>query len=133
MTPLEISRDGITSWNKHDGEALTAGYTSETIYVHPRGELKGKEAIRKFVENVWKAYPDSQIESVNIGDIGNGLIASEWVLHGTNTGALVDGTPATGKGVKLPGVTLSQYEGDKVVSERTYFDLHGLFKQLGLV
>jgi steroid delta-isomerase-like uncharacterized protein len=133
MTPLELSKEGTASWNKHDGEASTANYTSETVYIHPRGDVKGKGEIRKFVEAVWKAYPDSRIEIVNIGDIGNGLIASEWVMHATNTGTLVDGTAATGKRVKLPGVTFAQYESDKVVSERTYFDLHGLFKQLGVV
>jgi predicted ester cyclase len=53
-------------------------------------------------------------------------------MHATNTGTLVDGTPSTGKKIRLPGVTISQYEGDKVVSERTYFDLHDLLKQLGL-
>ena len=132
MTPLELSKEGTASWNKHDGEAATTNYTSESVYIHPRGDFKGKEAIRKFVEDVWKAYPDSQIEIVNIGDIGNGLIASEWVMHATNTGTLVDGTAATGKRVKLPGVTFCQYEGEKAVSERTYFDLHGLFKQLGV-
>jgi steroid delta-isomerase-like uncharacterized protein len=134
MTPLELSKENTPSWNKHDGEATTANYTSETVYIHPRGDLKGKEAIRKFLEkHVWNAYPDSQIEIVNIGDVGNGVIASEWIMHATNTGTFGDGSPATGKKVKLPGTTFAQYEGDKVVSERTYFDLHGLFKQLGLV
>ena len=131
-TPLEISRDGIAAWNAHDGEAVTASYTDETIYIHPRGNLKGKAAVRKFQEAVWTAYPDSKIESVNLGEIGPGLVASEWVMHATNTGTLVDGTPATSKAIKLPGVTLTQFQGDKVVSDRTYFDLHNLFEQLGV-
>ena len=134
MTPLELSKEATTAWNKHDGEASTKNYTSESVYIHPRGDLKGKEAIRKFLEkHVWAAYPDSQIEVVSIGDVGNGLIASQWIMHATNAGAFPDGTPATGKRVQLPGATFYQYEGDKVVSERTYFDLHGLLKQLGLV
>jgi steroid delta-isomerase-like uncharacterized protein len=131
-TPLETSRDGIAAWNARDGEAVTAPYTDETIFIHPPGNLKGKAAIRKFLEGVWAAYPDSKVESVNLGEIGPGLVASEWMMHGTNTGTLVDGTPATGKTINLPGVTLTQFQGDKVVSDRTYFDLHNAFEQLGV-
>jgi len=130
---VELIQEGIIAWNKHDGEALCIGYTDESIVVHPRGTFKGKAAIRKFNEDVWAAYPDSQVESVTVGDLGNGLIAQQWIMRATNSGTLVDGTPATGRKVTLPGATFTQYDGDKVVSERVYFDLHDLLKQLNVV
>jgi steroid delta-isomerase-like uncharacterized protein len=130
---VELMQQGTIAWNKHDGEALCTGYTDESILVHPRGTFKGKAAIRKFNEDVWAAYPDSQVESVTVGDLGNGLIAQQWIMHGTNSGTLLDGTPATGRNVTFPGATFTQYDGDKVVSERVYFDLHDLLKQLNVV
>jgi steroid delta-isomerase-like uncharacterized protein len=130
---VELMQQGTIAWNKHDGEALCTGYTDESILVHPRGTFKGKAAIRKFNEDVWAAYPDSQVESVTVGDLGNGLIAQQWIMHGTNSGTLLDGAPATGRKVTFPGATFAQYDGDKVVSERVYFDLHDLLKQLNVV
>jgi predicted ester cyclase len=58
--------------------------------------------------------------------------ATQWVLRGTNTGALPDGTPATGRTVTLPGSTFTQVEADQIHSEQTYFDRLNLFEQLGL-
>jgi hypothetical protein len=42
-TPLELSKDGITFWNKHDDENLTSGYTAETDYIHPEAILKARK------------------------------------------------------------------------------------------
>jgi len=36
-------------------------------------------------------------------------------------------------GVALHGVSLAQFEGDKIVTERVYFDRQNLFEQLGLI
>jgi predicted ester cyclase len=60
------------------------------------------------------------------------LVAAQWVLTGTNTGTLPDGTPATGRTVTLPGATFTQVEGDKIRSEEIYFDRQNLLEQLGL-
>jgi hypothetical protein len=38
---------------------------------------------------------------ISIGDTGGGLVAIQWMLHGTHTGPLPDGTPATGRTVAL--------------------------------
>jgi steroid delta-isomerase-like uncharacterized protein len=104
-----------------------------SAYSNPRAGkgLTGK-AIVNFVKAVWTAYPDASVELTIAGDTGGGLIATQWVLHGTNTGTLPDGTPATGRTVRLPGATFTQIEGDKIRSEQTYFDRQNLFEQLGL-
>jgi predicted ester cyclase len=88
--------------------------------------------IGKSVRAVWVAYPDAKLEIINAGDIGGGLVVTEWTMRGTNTGVLPDGTPATGRTVALHGASFAQFEGDKIVTERVYFDRHNLFEQLGL-
>ena len=60
------------------------------------------------------------------------MVATQWVLGGTNTGPLPDGTPATGRTVTLHGASFAQLEENKVRSERVYFDRQNLFEQLGL-
>jgi steroid delta-isomerase-like uncharacterized protein len=84
------------------------------------------------VKAVWAAYPDASLETISTGDTGGGLVATQWVFQGTNTGTLPDGTPATGRTVAVRGASFAQLEGDKIRSERIYFDMHDLFEQLGL-
>ena len=72
------------------------------------------------------------LDLISIGNTGE-RVALEWLAHGTNDGASVDGTPATGKQYNLPGVSIVQVEGDKIRTERAYFDLLGLQYQLGLM
>ena len=70
---------------------------------------------------------------ISIGDLGGGLVALEWVAHGTNTGPFPDGTPDTGRKVTFPGASLVQVEGDKIHSDQAYFDGLGEHKQLGFI
>jgi steroid delta-isomerase-like uncharacterized protein len=128
----KIIQKNTDAYNRHDVDAVLAGYAEGATYSHPRGgNLTGK-AIGSFVKTVWVAYPDASLEIINAADTGGGLVATEWVFHGTNTGTLPDGTPPTGRTVALRGATFAQFEGDKVRSERVYFDMHNLFEQLGL-
>lgn len=75
-----------------------------------------------------------RLEVISIGDTGGGLVAIQWMLHGTNTGPLMDGTPATGRTVAYPGASLVQVqvEGDKIRSEHVYLDRQTVAEQLGL-
>jgi predicted ester cyclase len=81
---------------------------------------------------VWAAYPNASVELITASDAGAGLVAVQWVMRGTNTGPLPDGTPATGRPVTLRGASFTQVEGDKIRSEQIYFDRQTLLEQLGL-
>jgi hypothetical protein len=48
----------------------------------------------------------------------NGIVVNEWVYSGTDTGPHPEGTPPTERAAKCPGVTISQYEGDKIRWQR---------------
>ena len=80
------------------------------------------QAIGDFAKSVWAAFPDASLELISIGDTGGGLVAIQWILHGTHTGPLMDGTPPTGRKVSYPGASFVQVEGDKIRSEQTYVD-----------
>ena len=89
-------------------------------------------AIGDFAKSVWKAFPDVSLEIISIGDTGGGLVAIQWILHGTHTGPLMDGTPPTGRKVSYPGASFVQVEGDKIRSEQTYVDRQTVAELLGL-
>jgi steroid delta-isomerase-like uncharacterized protein len=133
MDLIEITQKGNDAWNRHDIDAVLAGYAEGATYSHPRpGENLTREAMGNFFKGVWAAYPDASVEIISMGDTGGGLVASQWVFRGTNTGTLTDGTPATGRTVTQRGATFSQFEGDKIRSERVYVDMQDTLKQLGL-
>ena len=133
MKAIEVVQRANKAYNAHDAEALAATYAEGATYSNPRAGkgLTGK-AIANYAKAVWTAYPDASVELITVGDSGGGLVAVQWVLHGTNTGTLPDGTPATGRTITLPGASFTQVEGDKIRSEEIYFDRQNLFEQLGL-
>src|SRR6266446_178206 len=93
--------------------------------------LTGK-AIADYAKAVWRAYPDMSLDIISSGDTGAGLVATQWVLHGTHTGPYFDGTPPAGRTVTLPGASFVQVEGDKIRYERVYTDRQTVAEQLGL-
>jgi steroid delta-isomerase-like uncharacterized protein len=132
MDALEVSQASFDAWNSHDADAILALYADGGTYSAPRAgkELTGK-AIADYAKAVWTAYPDMSIEIVSRGDTGGGLIASQWVLHGTHNGPYFDGTPPTGRTLTLPGASFTQVENGKIRYERTYTDRQTVTEQLG--
>jgi steroid delta-isomerase-like uncharacterized protein len=133
MNAIEVVQQNNKTYNPHDAEAVAATYAEGATCSNPRAGkgLTAKE-IANYAKAVWTAYPDASVELITVGDTGGGLVADQWVLHGTNTSTLPDGTPATGRTVTLPGATFTQVEEDKARSEEIYFDRQNLFEQLGL-
>jgi steroid delta-isomerase-like uncharacterized protein len=133
MNALEVSQRAFDAWNRHDPDAVIALYAEGATYHSPRFEhpLKGK-ALGDFLKSVLAAYPDLRFEVISRGDTGGGLVATQFVLHGTHTGPFMDGTPPTGRTVAFPLASFAQIEGDKIRSEHVYFDRQTGAEQLGL-
>ena len=133
MNAIEVVQRVNKAWNAHDADVVGAAYAEGATYSNPRAGqgLTGK-AITNYAKAVWAAYPDASVELITAGDAGGGLVAVQWVMRGTNTGPLPDGTPPTGRSVTLRGASFTQVEGEKIRSEEIYFDRQTLFEQLGL-
>jgi steroid delta-isomerase-like uncharacterized protein len=113
MNTVEIAQNAFNAWNRHDAEAIAAAYAEGAVYIVPSvpEPLHGGAAVAEYAEVVWTIFPDFSLEVVRINDLGGGLVASQWVAHGTNTGLFPDGTSATGRKVTFPGATFTQFEG----------------------
>jgi predicted ester cyclase len=65
--------------------------------------------------------PDLRIEVVDqVAD--NDRVVSRWVLHGTHRG----------RHVRLPGITISRFENDRIAEDWTVSDNLGLLRQIGV-
>jgi steroid delta-isomerase-like uncharacterized protein len=132
MNALEVSKRNIDAWNRHDADAILALYAEGGTYSAPRaGKTLTGQAIADYAKAVWTAYPDMSLEIISSGDTGGGLVATQWVFHGTHTGPYFDGSPPTGRTVTLPGASFTQVEGDKIRSEHVYIDRQTVDEQLG--
>ena len=133
MNAIEVAQNNLNSWNRHDADAIVAAYAEGGTYRTPRmGHPLTGQAIGDFAKSVWEAFPDASLEVISIGDTGSGLVAIQWILHGTHTGPLMDGTPPTGRKVSYPGASFVQVESDKIRSEQTYVDRQTVAELLGL-
>ena len=133
MNAVEVAQNNFNSWNRHDADAIVAAYAEGGTYRTPRmGHPLTGQAFGDFAKSVWKAFPHASLEVISIGDTGGGLVAIQWMLHGTHTGPLMDGTPPTGGTVSFPGASFVQVEGDKIRSEQVYVDRQTVAETLGL-
>ena len=79
------------------------------------------------------AFSNVVIMFRGLDEVGNKAFA-EWLIEADHTGPLVLGEDAvleaTGRHVKLPGVTVADFRDGKIRSFRTYFDDLSLIEQI---
>lgn len=77
-----------------------------------------------------KALPDMRVTVKQIV-AERDLVAVYWTAAGTNTEAGM-GLPATGKKVKVDGMTLFRFKSGKICEEWSVWDMLSVMQQLGL-
>ncbi len=132
MHPLEIARQYFDAWNQRDPERIAAAFVEGGTYTDPstHGDLTG-EAIAAYAAGLFAAFPDLAFETTSLASCGEGQVAAQWIMRGTNSGSFA-GAPPTGQSVELPGADFIAVDGDKVQSVRGYFDSRTVVRQLGL-
>jgi len=132
MSHLEITNKYIHSWNSHDQSGLVKLFNDKGVYSDPFvGELTDKNEISGYVTALFEAFPDLKFEVLNINEAGNDKVVFEWIMKGTNTGAMNENA-ATGNKLKLPGVDVVTVNNSYIESVHAYFDRMTYLEQLGL-
>ena len=78
-----------------------------------------------------KALPDMKVE-VNQILAERDLVAVYWTASGTNTQAGM-GFPATGKKIKIDGMTIFRFKAGKISEEWSVWDMLSVMRQAGLI
>lgn len=123
------------AWNAHDPEAVTAALADGATYADPTtsSPLAGR-ALAEHIGALFAAFPDLDLEVVSSqpADVGtDGTMAIQWLMRGTNTGALTGQFP-TGRAMALPGVAVITLRAGQICSVEGYFDRQTMAEQLGL-
>jgi len=112
---------------------LTKLCTEDVVGWSPLVSISGLPALAELSALRELAFSNVVLLTRGLDEVGNKVFA-EWVVEADHTGPYVLGDEAviepTGRRVKLAGVTVAEFRGEKIRSFRTYFDDVSLIEQL---
>jgi steroid delta-isomerase-like uncharacterized protein len=135
ITSLRQRREAIVNQhadaeNRHDVAATVA-----TFY-HPRYEVNGvpsdgAEAVRELLQGMMDALPDLCAEPSTMRHADDAVFG-EGRITGTHDGEWA-GIPLTGRRVELPIVAIFEFDDDRLLCEKVYFDMATVLTQMGVL
>ncbi|UUX94583.1 ester cyclase [Aquabacterium sp. J223] len=129
---LEMAREHFAAESAHDTERTLKTLADDVMYyVVAAGEkVYGKEAVSKYYDVWWTAFPDVHIESVRMVALGEYVIA-ENVVTATHLGPWL-GLEPTGRKTVQHLCAVCRFNDQGLMSEETvYYDQLERLRQLG--
>ena len=127
-----VIREHMESENRLDFDATIATFD------HPRYELvgtgqvfDGEEQVRKYYAASRAAFPDQRNEIHSLRHADDAVVV-EFDLLGTHLGNFAGFDP-TGRTFRCRMAAIFEFDGDRIVCERIYFDSGTILQQLGLI
>ena len=112
---------------------LSTLFTDDVVGWSPYASVSGLAELAVLVALREVAFSNVVIFLRGLDEVGNKAYA-EWLIEAEHTGPLILGegaeVEATGRRVKLPGVTVADFREGKIRSYRTYFDDISLIEQM---
>lgn len=138
MPAQDALKKTVEAFNRHDADGFAALYATAAIAHDPQypEPLRGRDAIRKDIEDFFRAFPDIQARVLTLLASGD-TIAGEMEVSGTHKGPLVSPTgtiPATNRRMEMRTGRFVRVDAQDLITEcNRYFDMAGLMQQLGLL
>jgi steroid delta-isomerase-like uncharacterized protein len=125
-----IVLEHVAAENRHDVDATIA------TFHQPRYEMNGETsdgetAVRALLEELLTGFPDLCINPEKVHHADDAVIG-EARMTGTHSGTFA-GIPATGRSIDYPIVGIFEFDDDRLVCEKVYFDSAILLRQLGVL
>jgi len=129
----KLIQDLLDGWNQHDAGKVAALYAPdyEEEDIAAADKHRSPIAARATMVLYLRAFPDLRLEAENIVIEGN-CAAMSWILIGTHRGTLMN-IPATGRAVKVRGVSMMTIADGKIKRTCRVWDLAGLLRTFGLL
>ncbi|BBY40355.1 cyclase [Mycobacterium mantenii] len=135
ITSLRQRREAIVNQhaeaeNRHDIEATIA------TFAHPRYEVngapsEGAEAVRELLQGLMIGLPDLHAELGKMRHADDAVFG-EGLITGTHRGEWA-GIPPTGRPIEIPIVGIFEFDGDRLLCEKVYFDMATVLTQMGVL
>lgn len=135
ITSLRKRREAIINEhaeaeNRHDVEATIATFHQPRYEVN--GEPRdGREAVRELLQGLMDGFPDFHVDMGKMRHADDAVFG-EGVITGTHDGEW-SGIPASGRRVEFPVVGIFEFDGDRLLCEKVYFDTATVLTQIGVL
>ena len=129
----KIARQSLEASGKNDFSKFEKLIDTKKYKSHYPGQEKALdyEATVQLNKEYNVAFPDAKL-TVEAQIAEGDLVLSRVTYNGIHKGELL-GTPATGKKVKLSGMTLQKIVKGKIVEEWNEFDSLGMLQKIGAI
>jgi steroid delta-isomerase-like uncharacterized protein len=125
-----IVREHVEAENRHDVEATIATFASPRYEVN--GETHdGEAAVRDLLQGLMDGFPDFNAEIVKMHHADDAVFG-EARITGTHDGEF-NGLPPTGKPVDVRIGTIFDFDGDRLLCEKVYWDMATVLQQIGIL
>ena len=132
ITSLRQRREAIVNQhaeaeNRHDVEATIV------TFHHPRYEVNGvssdgEAAVRELLQGLMHGMSDLHAETVRLRHMDDGVLV-EGIITGTHDGVWA-GIPPSGNRVNFPVVGIFEFDGDRLLCEKVFFDTATVMTQM---
>jgi steroid delta-isomerase-like uncharacterized protein len=128
-----IARRFIQAWSAGGLDIVDelAAPNLTVSYSHFPEPLHGIESFKQILSQTYASFPDIQITADELMAEGDEVMV-RWTYHATHQ-VEVFGIPATGKQVRVSGMTVYRIPYGKVVEESGVIDNFSLMLQLGVI
>ena len=121
----------IAAENAHDFERCIGAFGHPRYEVMATGEVyDGAKRVEVLLLENKRAFPDFHFDVRRMRDADDAIVV-EGDFRGTHLGTW-RGLPATGRAIDFPLIIVFEFEADRLICERTYFDLGTALRQLGV-
>lgn len=135
ITSLRQRREAIVKQhaeaeNRHDIEATIA------TFHRPRYEVNGEPsdgeaAVRELLQGLMHGMPDLHAETVRLRHMDDGVLV-EGIITGTHDSEWA-GIPPSGNRVNFPVGGIFEFDGDRLLCEKVFFDMATVLTQMGVL
>jgi len=135
ITSLRQRREAIVNQhaeaeNRHDIEATIA------TFHHPRYEMNGDPSdgeadVRELLQGLMHGLPDFHAEIGKLRHADDAVVI-EGLITGTHDGEWA-GIPPTGRRVEVPVAAIFEFDEDRLLCEKVYWDFAAVLTQIGVL
>lgn len=133
QTGEQLMRSWVEFWNTKDPDRLDVLYADDAVFedVAEGATYRGLAAIKQCLSEDIAYAPDVIVEIVSVYSSENRGVL-EWTWSGTQTGDIPGLMPATGRKFSVRGVSIFEFENNRIIRQSDYYDAAGFLHQLGV-
>jgi steroid delta-isomerase-like uncharacterized protein len=124
-----IVLEHVDAENRHDVAASVATFHMPRYQVLPMGIIHdGKQAVEELLSGLFAGFPDFKVH-IDKTHHSEEAVILEVRMTGTHRGDWA-GIKATGRSMDVPVACIFEFNGNKLICEKVYFDMATLANQL---